>query len=73
MVVFDIADRRIRLRQATGDQFEFEVVRGARRADLRLCAPPAWAAGGRPANAEFRVYMAQAAAKGIAQEAGLMG
>ncbi len=72
MVVFDIADRRIRLRQAGGDQFEFEVVRGAHHAGLRLCAPPCWAGGNAPANAEIRVYLARAAAKGIAMDAGLL-
>lgn len=73
MVVFDIADGRIRLRQAGGDQFEFEVVRGGHPPGLRLSAPPCWAGGRPPANADLKVYLARAAAKGIAADAGLLG
>ncbi len=72
MVVYDIADRRIRLRQAGGDQFEFLVVDDAAEPTLRLCCQPRWADGGRPANAEFRVYLARIAAQGLAREAHLL-
>ena len=69
MVVYDIADDRIRLRQAGGDQFEFAIVDRAEPPTLRLCGRPRWAAGGQPANAEFRVYLARMAAQSLARDA----
>lgn len=73
MVVYDIKDRSIRLRQASGDQFEFTLVPTVDPPALRLSCPPCWSAGETPGDAEFRVYLARAAAQRIAREAGLIG
>ncbi len=73
MIVYDIRDRHIRLRQTTGDQFEFAVVADVEPLALRLSCPPRWAAGSQPADAEVRVYLAHAAARGIAHDTGMIG
>ena len=73
MIAYSIRNGRIRIRPTIGGQFEFEVVQASGRPMLRMACPPRWADGATPTNAEFRIYLARAAAQGIAQEAGLLG
>ena len=71
MVVYDISGTRIRLRQASGDRFEFAIVSGV-EPPVRLSCAPQWAEGRQPDNAEFLVYLARATAHRLAREAFLI-
>ena len=72
MVVYDISHGRIRVRQGSGDQFEFAVVVHEDKQHLRLWRKPCWFQDVTPTDAETRIYLAHASARKIARDAGLM-
>ncbi len=72
MIVYDIRGKFIRLRQASGDQFEFTLVSTVEPPALRLSCPPRWSDGSTPGDAETRIYLARAAAQLIARDEGMI-